>query len=120
MSPNNDLPSPMINVPVASDPDNNNDNSKDQSSNLVDGVSKVETVLTPSQGGTQQTGGAVSSFAPQIADDVDLIEKEWVMKAKEIVAKTKDNPNLQSSELSKFKADYLKKRFNKDIKTSDK
>lgn len=119
MSPNNDLPSPIINNPVAPDTAIN-DNSIDQKSNISHDDSKVASVSDPTQISAQQSGGAVSSFAPQIADDVDLIEKEWVMKAKEIVAKTKDNPNLQSSELSKFKADYLKKRFNKDIKTSDK
>lgn len=52
---------------------------------------------------------------PSIADDVDLIEKEWVEKAKEIVEKTKDNPYLQNKAISEFKADYIKKRYNKDL-----
>lgn len=56
---------------------------------------------------------------PQIADDNDLIEKEWVIKAKQIVAATKEDPYTQNKELSKFKADYLKKRYNKDIKVED-
>lgn len=56
----------------------------------------------------------VSATMPQIADDVDLIEKEWVQKAKEIVAKTKDDPKVQSEELDKVKVDYKKKRFNKN------
>jgi hypothetical protein len=51
---------------------------------------------------------------PQIADDVDLIEKEWVEKAKQIVNQTKEDPNLQSTEIDKFKTDYIKKRFNKE------
>jgi hypothetical protein len=50
---------------------------------------------------------------PQIADDVDLIEKEWVEKAKDIVQKTKDNPHVQSKELNKVKDAYLKQRFNR-------
>ncbi len=57
----------------------------------------------------------VSSSMPQIADDVDLIEKEWVQKAKEIVAKTKDDPKVQSEELDKVKVDYKRKRFNKNV-----
>jgi hypothetical protein len=56
---------------------------------------------------------------PQIADDIDLIEKEWVVKAKEIVAKTKDDPYRQNQEMSKVKADYLKKRYNKDLRLSE-
>lgn len=57
--------------------------------------------------------------SPQIADDNDLIEKEWVLKAKEIVAQTAHDPHLQNKAMSKFKADYLKKRYNKDIKLNE-
>lgn len=54
-----------------------------------------------------------------IADDADLIEKEWVVKAKAIVAQTKDDPHTQNKEMNKVKADYLKKRYNKDLKVSE-
>ncbi len=60
-----------------------------------------------------------SSSSPLAAEDVDLIEKEWVQKAKEIVAKTANDPHEQNKELDKFKADYIKKRFGKDIKVSE-
>lgn len=53
------------------------------------------------------------------ADDEDVIEKEWVSRAKAIVNSTKENPRVQSKELGKFKAEYIKKRFNKDIKTAN-
>ncbi len=59
------------------------------------------------------------SATPQIADDNDLIEKEWVLKAKQIVAATKDDPYVQNREINKFKADYLKKRYNKDLKIEE-
>lgn len=62
---------------------------------------------------------AVAGSSPMIADDVDLIEKEWVEKAKEIVEKTKDNPYLQNKAMSEFKADYIKKRYNKDLGQPD-
>lgn len=61
----------------------------------------------------------VVGTSPQIADDVDLIEKEWVEKAKEIVEKTKDNPYLQNKAISQIKSDYIKKRYNKDLAKSD-
>jgi hypothetical protein len=54
---------------------------------------------------------------PLVADDVDVIEKEWVAKAKDIVAKTKNDPHQQSVQLTVFKHDYMKKRYGKDIKT---
>jgi hypothetical protein len=60
---------------------------------------------------TQTTG-------PTTVDDGDLIEKEWVTKAKQIVERTRDNPYQQSEELTLFKADYMKKRYDKTIKVS--
>lgn len=59
------------------------------------------------------------SSSPPIADDNDLIEKEWVEKAKQIVAATREDPFAQNKEMSRFKADYLKKRYNKDIKLEE-
>jgi hypothetical protein len=55
---------------------------------------------------------------PMIADDNDLIEKEWVIKAKQIVEQTKDDPYNQNEQIVRLRADYLKKRYNKDIKMS--
>ncbi len=56
-----------------------------------------------------------NSAQPLIADDVDLIEKEWVEKAKQIVNQTKDDPHTQNKELNNFKAGYIKKRYNKEM-----
>jgi hypothetical protein len=60
----------------------------------------------------------LAAALPPIADDVDLIEKEWVDKAKEIVDRTSHDPYLQNQEITKVKEDYLKKRYNKSIKLS--
>ncbi len=56
---------------------------------------------------------------PPTAGDVELIEKEWVEKAKHIVDQTKDDPYKQQQAISTFKADYMKKRYGKDVKTTD-
>ena len=56
--------------------------------------------------------------APAIADDVDVIEKEWVDKAKGIVQSTKHDPYQQNQQVSVLKAKYMKKRYGKDIKLS--
>lgn len=75
--------------------------------------------LLPSQQASSPPVGVKTSLSqPQIADDEDLIEKEWVQKAKAIVANTKQDPYNQNKEMSIYKADYVKKRFNKDIKIS--
>lgn len=64
--------------------------------------------------------GAVSPVTADLkAGDADLIEKEWIERAKLIVAKTHDDPHRQKTEMSKVKADYIQKRFNKNIKTDE-
>lgn len=49
----------------------------------------------------------------------DLIEKEWVLRAKAIVERTKSDPYTQNEELKKFKADFMKTKYNKDLKVSE-
>ena len=56
---------------------------------------------------------------PSEAEDSDLIEKEWVERAKEIVEHTRHDPREQQKALSLMKADYMKKRYNRDIKVSE-
>lgn len=71
---------------------------------------------------TQDNNSSMSAtlgLNPMIADDADLIEKEWVQKAKSIVEETKDDPREQNKQLTKVKADYLKKRYNRDLKIND-
>jgi len=53
---------------------------------------------------------------PAVAEDIDLIEKAWVEKAKAIVRSTHGDPFSQNKELNKVKAEYIKKRYDKDIK----
>lgn len=59
------------------------------------------------------------SSSALIADEVDLIEKEWVERAKRIVEHTKTDPYQQSEEVNSVKAEYQQKRFNRSIKPSD-
>lgn len=53
---------------------------------------------------------------PAVAADDDLIEKEWVDKAKKVIAETKHDPYLQEQAVSRLQADYLQKRYNKSVK----
>lgn len=58
-----------------------------------------------------------SDKAKLIKDD-DLIEKEWVDKAKRIVEQTREDPHQQSEQLTMVKADYMQKEYNKTIKVN--
>lgn len=62
----------------------------------------------------------VAATSGMTAGDADLIEKEWVNKAKAIVEATSHDPYAQNKEINKVKADYLKKRYNKDLPVTDK
>ena len=56
---------------------------------------------------------------PDIAEDIDLIEKEWVRKAKEIVQQTTGDPYVQNKQINKMKVEYIKKRYGKDVKQGE-
>ena len=61
----------------------------------------------------------LSVAAPATANDDDVIDKEWVVKAKQIVEASRQDPYLQTRQLAAFKADYLQKRYNKTVKLSE-
>lgn len=55
---------------------------------------------------------------PLVANDDDLIEKEWVDKAKKIIVQTKDDPYRREQEVGKLQADYLRKRYGRELGAS--
>ena len=55
---------------------------------------------------------------PVVANDDDLIEKEWVDKAKKIIMQTKDDPYRREQEVSRLQADYLRKRYGRELGSS--
>ena len=52
---------------------------------------------------------------PIIASDEDLIEREWVDQVKKIIVLTKDDPYERARVIAQLQADYLKKRYNKQL-----
>lgn len=52
-------------------------------------------------------------------DSSDALDEQWVTKAKAIVEQTKADPYRESNELNKTKADYLRIRYNKQIKVNE-
>lgn len=66
----------------------------------------------------QPAGRPPAAEPPQTAArDSHQIEKQWVDKAKKIIAQTKDDPKTQKHQMSQVKAEYIQKRFNKTIPT---
>ena len=70
-----------------------------------------------------QSAASISQVAPLVidpnppkADDVDVIEKEWVDKARKIVEQSKDDPYRQELEVGKLQIDYMNKRYGREIK----
>lgn len=60
-----------------------------------------------------------SSRSQAISKGEDRIDKIWVDKTKSIITKTKDDPYEQKRQISQVKAEYIKSRFNKTIRSDD-
>ncbi len=71
------------------------------------------------QSAVPQVDDQVPAQAPSLADDVPVIEKEWVQIARSIVRRTKDDPRQQTIEMGVFKSDYVRKRFGKELKANE-
>ena len=52
---------------------------------------------------------------PITANDDDLIEKEWVDKAKQIITETKDDPYARERAISKLQIEYIRRRYGREI-----
>jgi hypothetical protein len=76
--------------------------------------------IYPTQPGPMPAvGQTTQSVVPDPTSDADLIEKAWVLKAKQIIEGTKEDPFQQSRNLTILKADYMQKNFNKSIKLGE-
>lgn len=52
------------------------------------------------------------------AEDVDVIEKEWVDRAENIIKTTANDPFAEEQQEESLSKEYLKKRFNVDVDDS--
>ena len=95
-----------------------NERAADASSALADAAS----ISAPAQ--TQVTDDKSSddvndTTSPVVAADQDVIEKEWVDSSKKIIAETQGDPHGRSRRVGKLHADYLKKRYGKELKPAE-
>ena len=65
------------------------------------------------------TAATPASDSPLVAADEDVIEKEWVDKAKKIIGETKDDPFARSNRVNELQKVYLQKRYSKELGSSD-
>jgi len=56
-----------------------------------------------------------SASSPLTAANEDLIEKEWVDKAKDIITSTPDDPHARGQQVNALQKDYLRKRYGKEL-----
>lgn len=89
----------------------------------ADAAASATTQAVPVQQATpvqiQPQQQAPPSGTPLVAADEDLIEKEWVDKAKEIIQETKDDPHARTIRVNELKRDYLQKRYGKVLGASE-
>lgn len=76
------------------------------------------TPVAPVSSGLNNAGTTSKSKSGGLVKDDDLIEKEWVDRAKRIVEQTRNDPRQQSDQLTGVKVEYMKKHYNKTIKIS--
>lgn len=84
----------------------------------VTAVPILPTLVVPDTPQADDHAATVADDTPLVANDDDLIEKEWVDKAKKIVVQTKDDPYKREQEVGKLQADYLRKRYGKELGAS--
>lgn len=121
---------PQQSMPSMSLPPINGSNGGDQNSQVnADSTDNVQTTppmqdseaAIPSQQPllpSAKSTGAPLVAAPHIADDVDLIEKEWVNKIREVIQATTDDPYERSRQLTILKNEYLQKRYQRVVEPS--
>lgn len=85
----------------------------------IQAASAVTPVISSKPDPLAQLQTSVST-APPPAEDVDTaFDEEWVNKARQVIAHSPGDPYAQSQMMSKLKAQYIKARYNKDIKVSE-
>ena len=68
---------------------------------------------------TQAAPAADPGVTPQEAADSDRIEQEWIIKTKQVLLATRNDPYEQARQLAALRADYMRKRYNKEIKLGE-
>ena len=90
-------------------------NDNNSNSVITNDVISTTMLPTPVVGSRNDDIATTIVSAPLVANDDDLIEKEWVNKAKKIIADTHNNPYQRERAVSELQVVYLKKRYGKEL-----
>jgi hypothetical protein len=71
----------------------------------------VAAAISALPGGGSPGGAPVASSLPVVADDVDVIEPEWVAKAEQAVRTHQGDPYGEEEAVEELQEDYLDKRY---------
>jgi len=112
---NNRIESNLYGPELGPDLKNEHVGNKVDTDAIVNDVSFTPILPTPVSATVIVDDDTTIDANPLIANDDDLIEKEWVDRAKKIVAGTKDNPYKREEEVSKLQIDYIKKRYGREL-----
>lgn len=90
-----------------------------------DGVAAAQTQMAAvtaddvAQTASSDPANPLAATVPTTAADVDVIEPEWVKKAEEVVAKHRDDPRQEETAVENLQREYLRARYNLDVKPGD-
>lgn len=73
----------------------------------------------PAIANDQSDTATLLTSVPDVAADDDLIEKEWVDKAKRIISETADDPYKREQAVTQLQREYLRKRYGKEAGVSE-
>lgn len=79
------------------------------------GPTIVTPVALPTDDPVTGDNSQIVVASPATAADEDLIEKEWVDRAKKIVADTRTDPFQQENAVTELQKDYRKKRYGREL-----
>ena len=88
-----------------------------QSDGSTTGAHSVDEVLA--KAGVPTSTSKVPESQESLAQDSDRIEPQWVARTKQIIAQTATDPYEQNRQLAALRAEYIKQRYNKEIKVSE-
>ena len=88
-------------------------------SDVAASASAAASIATPVAPVQDPRSHPTSSTTPLVAADEDLIEKEWVDKAKQIIEQTRDDPHTRTQKVNELQRDYLQKRYGKVVGASE-
>jgi hypothetical protein len=80
---------------------------------------QVAAVIADGPVQAQASQPAADATLPATAADVDVIEPEWVKRAEEAVAANRDDPRAEEAAVEALQVEYLKKRYNLEVKPSE-